>query len=590
MLPALSLLSLARAALRRHGAALAGALVTLGLALALLPAFRVRPLATFAAFALAASVIGWLAHRRGPPQTAAVLFMAVFAAGFAALLYWFFFRVFQNLATLEELSAPEHVALRTHLIAELLTLVLSLAFTLLCMSMPAVALSAVYLAGGAAPLLLAPRHPVATFGARFSLAATRVSYMALGVLVPCLLALGQVLGAGAAYYALVPVLLFMLLTPPLVLGCGATALLIRFFPVRRLQQVLSVLTLVALAGVIILVRAADPEQLLSLPPAADARAVAGLLEAGGLSRLPGGWTATAVMAAAEGAFAWPALARLALATVAALGVGAALARGYARTYARAQERTAVARTSARAWPRAPVALLWVKDVRLFARDAKEWSQLLMLAALVVLYLYNIHRMPVDVAGFGAIVAFINLGVLGFMLAALNLRFTFSAMALEGPGLWTLLKAPVPRSRLLWAKVLFTLPPLAGFGVLLTLLAGAMLHLPRAMLALNLGVALLYALVLHPLALAFGLKQYRPPEDDPVRMALSPGGLLYLAASFCYVLLGLALSAPAVLISLGRQRLPLAAVAGPLAGLVVVSAGLAATALWYARRRLERMEC
>ncbi|HEY3353664.1 MAG TPA: hypothetical protein VGQ83_10470 [Polyangia bacterium] len=589
MLPALSLQSLGRSVARRHGAALGGAALALVLAALLFPLLRERPLAVLGAYTLAVAGIAWLCQRRGPPQTGAVLFMALLSAGFAALLYWFFRQVFHNLITLEDLAAPEHAGLRLHLIGQLLTLVLSLAFTLLFMSMPAVALSAIYLADGAAPLLLAPRHFATTFVARFSLAALRVSYMALGVLLPCLLALGQVLGAGAGFYALVPLLLFFLITPPLVIGCGATALLIRFFPVARLQQVLSVVTLVGLAAVVILVRTAEPERLLSVAPAADPRAISGLLEMGGLTRLPGGWAAAVLLAATQGLVAWAPLGRLAAATAGALGLAAGLALSYARVYARAQERTTVARRSATAWPRSTLGLLWIKDVRLFARDAKEWSQILMLVALVVLYLYNIHRMPADIDAFRAVVAFINLGVLGFILAALNLRFTFSAMALEGPGLWTLLKAPVPRGRILWEKIAFTLLPLLAFGVLLTLLAGAMLHLPGPALALNLGVTVLYGLVLHPVALALGLRQYRPPESDPVRMALSPAGLLYMAVSFCYVLLGLALSAPAMLAQLGRQRVPLAAALLPLAALAVASAAIIALALLAARRRLEHLE-
>ena len=118
----------------------------------------------------------------------------------------------------------------------------------------------------------------------------------------------------------------------------------------------------------------------------------------------------------------------------------------------------------------------------------------------------------------------------------------------------------------------------------------MLRLPGAALWLNLGVALLLAIVLHPLALAFGLRQYRAPEDDPVRMALSPAGLIYMLVSCGYVLVALALAAPAMVAVLGGRHVHRVTGAVAFGVLVAVSVGVAAFALRYARRRLERREC
>ncbi|MBI5479787.1 MAG: hypothetical protein HY906_13065 [Deltaproteobacteria bacterium] len=606
MLPALSLRSLGRACARRHGVGLGGAAVVLVVAAVTWGLLRAHPLPLLISLGVVIAATAAVCQRRGPPHGAAMLALLLSGAGFVLLLYWFFNRVFYNLATLENLTAAEDLGLRLQLIQQLVTLVLSLGFTLLFMSTPGVALSALYLGDDAAPLLLAPRPARTIFGARFAIAAGRVSAMALAVLVPCVVALGRALGAGPGYYLVAPVVLLLLLLPPVAAGCGVTALLVRVFPVARLQQVLTVLTVLTLAAVVILVRASQPERLLAGAPPQDLQSLRTLLDMGGLGRLPGGWAAAALMSAigakdpivgATGAIGGPgggavadALLRLVLLALGAVGVLVVLGLTYARTWARAHERTTRLRRSAAPWPRGTFALLWRKDARLFSRDAKEWSQLLMLVALVVLYLYNISRMPQDMAAFRIAVAFINLGVLGFMLAALHLRFTFAAMALEGPGLWSLLKAPVPRARLLWEKVLFTGVPLGLFALVLTALAGRMLRLPGPALWLNLGVALLLAIVLHPLALAFGLRQYRPPEDDPVRMALSPAGLIYMVVSFVYVLVALALATPAMVALLGGRYVPRAA--GVLAGaaLVVVSVVVAGLALRDARRRLQRLEC
>src|SRR5204863_450222 len=75
----------------------------------------------------------------------------------------------------------------------------------------------------------------------------------------------------------------------------------------------------------------------------------------------------------------------------------------------------------------------LKDVKLFFRDTTQWSQLILLAVLVVVYLFNIKALPLhrgEQVGFFyvTLVSFLNLGLAGFVLAAIAARFIFPAVS------------------------------------------------------------------------------------------------------------------------------------------------------------------
>src|SRR5437870_9312662 len=97
----------------------------------------------------------------------------------------------------------------------------------------------------------------------------------------------------------------------------------------------------------------------------------------------------------------------------------------------------------------------IKDIKLFFRDTTQWSQLILLAALVLVYLFNIKTLPLhrgEAVGFFYItlVSFLNLGLAGFVLAAIAARFIFPAVSLEGRHMWLLRSSPLDLRALLWS--------------------------------------------------------------------------------------------------------------------------------------------
>ncbi len=116
-------------------------------------------------------------------------------------------------------------------------------------------------------------------------------------------------------------------------------------------------------------------------------------------------------------------------------------------------------------------LRW-KDRLVFVRDSAQWSQMLILAAIVAIYVLNFKYIRV-VAGTGLVsdlgLHFLNLGLCGFVTIALAARFVFPAVSLEGRAFWLVLSSPNSMSAFLRAKVWAWFIPMAVFANLLMVL-------------------------------------------------------------------------------------------------------------------------
>ena len=70
----------------------------------------------------------------------------------------------------------------------------------------------------------------------------------------------------------------------------------------------------------------------------------------------------------------------------------------------------------------------IKELRLFFRDTTQWSQLILLVVLIVVYVFNIQFLPLkgpNVTFFLInVIPFLNLVLAGFVLASIAARFLF----------------------------------------------------------------------------------------------------------------------------------------------------------------------
>jgi ABC-2 type transport system permease protein len=182
----------------------------------------------------------------------------------------------------------------------------------------------------------------------------------------------------------------------------------------------------------------------------------------------------------------------------------------------------------------------VKEAKLFSRDATQWSQLLLLAALVVVYMINIKNLAIQLPMVKWIVSFINLGLAGFVLAALSVRFLFPSVSMEGRAFWIVKTLPISFRKLLWIKYLIYFPPFLMFTQMLVYFSNRILDVPGFFMHLSLLNIFAVTFALTGMAIGIGALLPNFKSDNPAKIAVGPGGLLYMLLSFVYLALMLLL--------------------------------------------------
>jgi ABC-2 type transport system permease protein len=183
----------------------------------------------------------------------------------------------------------------------------------------------------------------------------------------------------------------------------------------------------------------------------------------------------------------------------------------------------------------------LKDMRLFFRDNSQWSQLILLAVLLMIYLFNISALPIHSGeripfSLVTIISFLNLGLAGFVLAAVAARFIFPGVSLEGRQMWLLRSSPLDPTAMLWSKYWFGTVPLIVLAFGITVLTNALLKVSPFMMAVSLGTILLYTLAVSALALSFGVFYPQFGTENAAQIPTSFGGVVYMMASLCLLAL------------------------------------------------------
>ncbi|MFC1493785.1 hypothetical protein ACFL6W_00750 [Thermodesulfobacteriota bacterium] len=180
-----------------------------------------------------------------------------------------------------------------------------------------------------------------------------------------------------------------------------------------------------------------------------------------------------------------------------------------------------------------------KDIRHFFRDNTQWSQLLLLGALVVVYLYNfsvlpLERSPIRLDFLQNTIAFLNLGLASFVLAAVSVRFIFPAVSAEGKSFWIIQSAPLSIKRFLLGKYLIYILPMLILGEVLVIITNNLLNVSSFMMILS-TVTMFFA-VFGLVSIGIGLGAMYPKfrYENIAQVATGFGGLVYMIISALFM--------------------------------------------------------
>ncbi|MGH7537441.1 MAG: putative ABC transporter permease subunit, partial [Gemmatimonadales bacterium] len=449
-------------------------------------------------------------------------------------VFWVLFRMLRYFRGIEELGPL--------LAGKLLGLVLLSFVSILILSNVITALSSFFLAKDLDLLVSAPVDWLRLYLAKLGETLVHSSWMVALMSVPILTAYGVVYGGGVLFIPYALAVFVPLLALPAVLGSAVTLVLVNVFPARRTRDLLSIIALGAAGGVILLFRLIRPEQLARPEGFRNLLDFIAVLRTPTSPFLPSEWAANAIMGFLRGNL--DPLPLLLLWTTAAgfVTLGALLHRElYAAGFTKAQE-GAERFVRGVFWRRTVGTALFplsvakrefvLKDVKLFFRDTTQWSQLILLAVLVVVYLFNIKALPLfrgeQVPFFTiTLVSFLNLGLSGFVLASIAARFIFPAVSLEGRQMWLLRSSPLDLKTLLWSKYWVGTIPLLGLALLLTALTNVLLKASPFMMVVSLSAICALTLAIAALALGFGALYPQFETENAAQIPTSFGGLVFM---------------------------------------------------------------
>lgn len=360
-------------------------------------------------------------------------------------------------------------------------------------------------------------------------------------LVPLVVSFGREYDKPLSFYAAVLANLVLLLTIPVTLASVVILLLVRWFPVRRVYQIVASIAALVLTLVVIAFRVSRPERFFAELSTVDVAEVLRAIELPSMSVYPS--TALAELMTKSG-MPWLAP-RIGVTALLAFAAFVLLARAwYFRAFVRARESmapTAIGASSAtrildRIFARAdpPLRAMIGKEVRTIGRDVAQWSQLFLMGALLFIYLYNIRMLPLGGDARATLVAYANLGMSGFVIAAICLRFAYPSVSAEGKAFWIIQSAPISYRGFLIVKVAVYAAPLTLLSVLLTVVANFILDANAVVWTFTLAGALLLAVTLVSLGVGLGALAPNFNAENPLQVGLSLGGFGYMAVSLAYV--------------------------------------------------------
>ena len=411
------------------------------------------------------------------------------------------------------------------------------------------ALSTFFLSEDLRLLLATPVTVRRLFFARFVKTVLQSSWMVVVFLLPVLLGVGVARCAPCVFYvtSLLTVAPFCVI--PVAAGTGMTLLLVNVFPARRARDILMLMGLVFAGSIVLLLRFIQPERLLRVESLPDVTGFFATLQSPITPMLPSFWAGETLFASlAGGRDVLHAAALWTTACAFTVMLSAASERWYFAGFSKSQEARKARFNQLRildtmvAWlPMSVVRRnLLIKDVKVFLRDVTQWSQLLLLLALVVMYLYNFQVLDLDripyMAGFiKNFYAFLNLGLAGFVMATVAARFVFPAVSSEGAAFWIIRTAPITSHDFLWSKFWSGLVPLLLMSLTLTIVANEFLGVaPFLKVVTAVGITFMsFALV--GLATGLGARYPRFAADSASQVAGSPGGVAFMITAVSYVL-------------------------------------------------------
>ena len=431
---------------------------------------------------------------------------------------------------------------------KLLSMILIVSFSLLVFSSILTALSKLYLSRD---LMLVHSMPISSykiFIARWIDSTVESAWMVVLFTLPVFLSYGIVYQVGVFYY--INILLALI---PLVINASAISTMmvmaaVILIPANRLKSIFIFLGILFFVVLYLAIRLSRPELLVDPEIFDNVMVYVTSLQTPMSPLLPSTWAYDSIRAGLSSdigsaffntALAWCFAGSLVfLLTIVA---DAIYFKGFSKTQAssaRLFKKRAIDWRLFNFLP-GPVKSFTIKEIKTFLRDQTQWSQLFLIAALVVIYVYNFKVLPIDKSPIKTIYlqnlfSFLNMGLALFVLTAVSARFAYPAVSMEREAFWIVRTSPLSLRAFLWIKFFIYYFPLLVLTEVLIVATNILLNVTPFMMALS--TITVFLLVPGIVAMGIGLGAAYPDfkAENPTQTVTSFGGLVFMIVCAGYI--------------------------------------------------------
>ena len=431
---------------------------------------------------------------------------------------------------------------------KLLSMILIVSFALLIFSSILTSLSKLYLSRD---LQLVHAMPVASykiFIARWIDSTVESAWMVVIFTLPVFLAYGIVYGAGLFYYANAVAALAALGINASAISTIMVMVAVIVIPANRLKSIFIFLGILFFVVVYLVIRLSRPELLVDPEVFDTVMVYISSLETPQSPILPSTWAYDSILAGLTGAIhsglfhtalAWSLAATMAFVLI--MVAESMYFKGFSKT------QTAAARLfkkDSAAWRwfdflPGPIKSFTVKEIKTFLRDQTQWSQLFLIAALVVIYVYNFKVLPIDKSPIKTVYlqnlfSFLNMGLALFVLTAITARFAYPAVSMEREAFWLVKSSPLSLKAFLRIKFFIYYLPLLILTEALIVATNILLSVTPFMMTLS--IVTVFFLVPGIVATGIGLGAAFPDfkAENPTQTVTSFGGLVFMIVCAGYI--------------------------------------------------------
>ena len=431
---------------------------------------------------------------------------------------------------------------------KLLSMMLVVSFALLLFSSILTSLSKLYLSRD---LLLVHSLPVSSykiFITRWIDSTLESTWMVIIYTLPVFIAYGLVYQSGLFYYLSTTITMLCLATIASAISTLMVMIAVLFIPASRMKSVFIFMGILFFVVIYLAIRLSKPELLVDPEVFDSVMVYITSLQTPSSPFLPSSWAYDSIRSALSGSigdslfFTALSLSFAGMLLFATILISDAI---YFKGFSKTQNapvrlfKKHVAGDRIFNFLPGPMKSFMVKEIKTFLRDQTQWTQVFLIATLVVIYVYNfkvlpLEKSPIKTVYLQNLFSFLNMALALFVLTAVTARFAYPAVSLEREAFWLVKTSPLSVRTFLWVKFFIYYLPLLILTEILIVATNILLQVTPFMMALS-GFTV-FLVVPGIVAMGIGLGAAFPDfkAQNPTQTVTSFGGLVFMIACAAYI--------------------------------------------------------